>query len=279
MQEKGWIGHEPLTLAHDQPVGEPPRRGFGVALAAAVALVSSAGLAWWVAAPNPAADVSAAPPQDGARTATAAQAPPPLRYAAVEPDPAQVRQALADVQQGYADGGAEALVQASAACARELSADPRRLDYCLAYDVYAAQVVPPGAGPAAADWFKDARDRDLALARAALPASVDAANRLAQVGELTRAVLPNTAVRPKPPAVVQARQVGKPAAAKPKAVKAKAAKAAKAKSSRVKVATARSSRPWTPPEPSTLDEQYARAAAAEAELDRQISEGLIDPPH
>lgn len=274
MQEKGWIGREPLTLAHDEPVGEPRRRGFGVALAAAVALVASAGLAWWVAEPNPAADVAAAPPQPAAAPP---QPPPPLRYAAADADPAQVRDALADVKQAYSEGGAEGLVQSSAACARELSSDPRRLDYCLAYDVYAAQVVPPSAGPSAADWFKESRDRDLALARAALPASVDAAARMAQVDELTHAVLPKPATQAKPPPAVKARQVGKPAAAKPRPVKAKAVKP---KSPRSKVVRTRSSsEPWRPPGPSTLDEQYNREAAAEAELDRQISEGLVDPPH
>jgi hypothetical protein len=281
MLERARIGDEPLTLTHEEPVGEPPRRPFGMILAATVALVASAGLAWWIASPNPQADVAAAPPPSPAATSPKPK-PAPLRYAPAEPDATQVRQALADVQQAYADGGAEGLVQASAACARQLPLDPRRLDYCLAYDVYAAQIVPPGSGPAAADWFKEARDRDVALVAAALPAGVDAANRMAQVGELTRAVLPSEAAEPKPPTLRVAKATpakpGKAAATKAKSVKAKAA--ASGKAARSKVVRGRSEEePWSPPGPSTLDEQYAREAAAEAELDRQISQGLVDPPH
>ena len=275
MPERARIEGEPLTLPREGPVGESPRRGLGVFLAALVALLASGGLAWWIAKPAPSPEIASAPPSPAA----------PVRYAAADPDPAQVRQAFADVQQVYAEGGAEGLVQASAGCARQLAADPGRLDYCLAYDIYAAQVAPPDAGPAAADWFGGAKDRDLALARAALPASIDATNRLAQVAELTRAVLPKALGQPepvrsakapphKPPAAVKAKQVGK-AAAKPKAVKAKAATSRAARPP----ARTRSDDDWSPPGPSTLDEQYAREAAAEAELDRQISQGLVDPPH
>jgi hypothetical protein len=281
MLERARIGDEPLTLSHEEPVGDPPHRTFGMIFAAVVALVASAGLAWWIASPTQPADVVAPPAQPPPPAAPAHQTKPePLRYAPAEPDPAQVRQALVDVQQAYADGGAEGLVQASAACARQLPLDPRRLDYCLAYDVYAAQIVPPGSGPAAADWFKEARDRDAALAAAALPAGVDAANRMAQVGELTRAVLPGEPAKAKPPALRVAKAApAKPvkAAAKVKSVKAKAA--SRKASARSKVVRATSEEPWSPPGPSTLDEQYAREAAAEAELDRQISQGMLDPPH
>lgn len=286
MSERAPIGVEPLTLPHEEPVGEPPRRGLGVFFAAMVALVASGALAWWIAKPNPPAEVAGAPAPAAAPSPHASPAAP-VRYAAAEPDPVQVRRALADVQQVYAEGGAEGLVQASAGCARQLAADPGRLDYCLAYDIYAVQVAPPGSGPAAADWFQGTRDRDLALARAALPASVDATNRLAQVAELSRAVLPKALGETEPvrggkaalhkPAEVKAKQVGKAAAAKPRAAKAKAATTSRY--ARLKAARARSDDDWTPPGPSTLDEQYAREAAAEAELDRQISQGLVDPPH
>jgi len=248
-------------------------------LAAMVALIASAGLAWWIAAPTTPADVAAAPPQPATPAAPAPRTrAAPLRYAPAEPDAAQVRQALADVQQAYADGGAEGLVQASAACARQLPLDPRRLDYCMAYDVYAAQIVPPGSGPSAADWFKEARGRDVALAGAALPAGVDAANRMAQVGELTRAVLPSEPAEATTLRVAKAPppKPGKAAATKAKSVKAKATSHKPGRSRGVR---ATSDEPWSPPGPSTLDEQYAREAAAEAELDRQISQGLVDPPH
>jgi hypothetical protein len=260
----------PLRSADEEPVGEPRSGRLGLVLAAAVAFAASAGLAWWVAAPNPAADVSAAPP--AAPPAPPRPPPQPLRYAAADPDPVQVRQALADVQQAYADGGADALVHASTACAKLLPTDPGHLDYCLAFDVYASAIVPPGSGPQA-DWFADGGERDLALARTALPASVDAANRIAQVSALTRAVVPKA---PPKPVAVRTKHARKAAPAAPKVVKAQVVKP---KARRPKLVKARARRPWYPPAPSTLDGQYARAAAAEAELDRMISQGLIDPPH
>jgi hypothetical protein len=269
MVADAWPGPEPLTLADDEPDAEPPRRWIGVVLAALVALAASVGLAWWIAAPNPAAHVSAPPPP--AAPAPPRPAPPPLRYAAADPDPNQVRRALADVQRAYSTGGADALVEASAACAEALPVDPRQLDYCLAFDVYASAIVPPGSGPQA-EWFAGGGERDLALARTALPGSADAANRIAQIGALTRAVVPKAGPKP---AAVRAKQARRAAPVRPKAIRA--AHATKPKPTRPNYAKA--SRPWYPPGPSTLDGQYARQAAAEAELDRMISQGLIDPPH
>lgn len=258
MPDEAWTGLPPLGLADDRPVDDPPRLRLGGILAAVAA---SAGLAWLAAAPNPAADISAAPPQN---PAPVPPPPAPLRYAAVQPDPDQVRQALNEAKEAYAEGGADGLVQASAACAKDLAADPRRLDYCLAYDLYAAAIVPPGSGPQA-DWFADGRDRDLALARSALPQSVDAADRLAQVGALSEAVLRKPATK-----------AGKAAPLAQKLVKTRAVrpKAAKPKTHRFEPKV-----PWYPPAPSTLDDQYAREVAAQAELDQMFSQDLIDPPH
>jgi hypothetical protein len=274
MAEDAWSGPGPQTTADEEPVGDSPRPTLGVILAAALAIAASAGLAWWVASPNSTAtnaavDVGAAPQP---APVAPRPAPQPLRYAAADPDPNQVRQALVDVQKAYAEDGADGLLQASAACAKALPADPRRLDYCLAYDAYAAMIVPPGSGPQA-DWFADGGERDLALARTALPGSANAANRIAQVAALTRAVVPRP---PKKPVAVRAKQVRKVAPARPKLVKAHALKP---KAARSKVVKARARGPWYPPWPSTLDGQYAREAAAEAELDRMISQGLVDPPH
>jgi hypothetical protein len=275
MPENAWTGLASQTPADDEAAGGPPRRPFGVIVAAVVALAASAGLAWWIAAPNPAADVSAVRPP----TAPAAQRPaaPPLRYASAEPDPNQVRRALGEVTRTYAVGGADALVEASTACAKALAIDPRRLDYCLAYDVYASAIVPPGSGPQA-DWFAEGGDRDLALARTALPRSVDAANRIAQVGALTQAVLPKLVLQR--PAAVRTRQVRKAVPVPPKMVKAQAIRQAiRPKARKPKLPRTWARRPWYPPAPSTLDAQLAREAAAEAQLDRMIAQGLIDPPH
>jgi hypothetical protein len=169
--------------------GEPraaARPMAGAVVTAAAAITASAALAWWVAHP---ARAPAPPPP--LASAVAPEPPQPLRYADAEPDPDQVRQAWREARARFTQGGAQALVARSVACAKALAADPRRLDFCLAFDVYAAEIAggAPDAGPQA-DWFAATGDRDLALARSALPQTVDAGNRLAQVEALTTAVLP-----------------------------------------------------------------------------------------
>jgi hypothetical protein len=63
-------------------------------------------------------------------------------------------------------------------------------------------------------------------------------------------------------------------------VKAQAIRQAiRPKARKPKLVRAWARRPWYPPAPSTLDAQLAREAAAEAQLDRMIAQGLIDPPH
>ena len=175
-------------------------RRIGTILAGAVALAASAALAWWAAGPDRTGEP--APPAPAPAVAQAPEpAPAPLRYAPDEPDPRQVKEAWRKVQTAFIDGGAQALVQGSLACAKETPADPRRLDYCLAFDDYAEEIVRGAPDAAAqADWFSGAADRDLALAQSVLPAGVEAANRLAQVSALTTAVLPKPKPAPKPKA-------------------------------------------------------------------------------
>ena len=185
----GLDGLSPVEGPGEGPAG--PRAGR--LIAAAVAIAASAGLAWWAAGSRH--PDSAARPPPAAQPPAAAPAPQPLRFAAAEPDPAQVRQAYGEAQGVYAAGGPDALVRTSTACAKATPGDPQRLDYCLAFDVYASEIVAGGAGDAAAaDWFGDAGARGLALARGALPEGVDAAGRLAQVAALAQAEVP------KPPA-------------------------------------------------------------------------------
>ena len=190
-----------------------PRPGsrLGLALAAVIALAASAGLAWWFAAPNHAADVSAPTPAAAAPPTPKVEAPAPLRFAAPDPNPAEVRRAWTDVRQGYAEAGGDALVRASQACAGAVPTDPQRLDYCLAYDIYAASIAPPAATAKSdsgqGDWFAAAGERGLALARTALPQGVSPENRVAQVTALTKAVLPKaTPIKPKAHAANAARR-------------------------------------------------------------------------
>jgi hypothetical protein len=189
------------ALEEERLAPRPPSPAGAILAAAAIAV--SAGLAWWAAHP---ARAPAPPPV----SAPAAAPPRPLQYADAEPDPGQVRAAWREAQASFTQGGAQALAERSVSCAKALAAQPGRLDFCLAFDAYAAEIVAgaPGAG-AAADWFAAAPDRDLALARSALPQEVDAANRLAQVQALTTAVLP----KPEPkPAASEAPRPHRPAA-------------------------------------------------------------------
>ncbi|MFC3068835.1 hypothetical protein [Phenylobacterium soli] len=191
MAEDAWTPREPFA---PQGIEEPedagprpgPGPGLGVAVAAIVAVLASAALAWWFAVPARAPHTFNAPPP---RMTAPAEASPPLRYAPDDPDPNQVKRAWREVRQTYVDGGPEALMRASMRCARSLPAEPQLLDYCVAYDIYAADIVPKGAD-GAGDWFADAPGRDLALARTALPGVTDPSNRLAQLSALTKAVIP-----------------------------------------------------------------------------------------
>jgi hypothetical protein len=222
------LSHADFMADADLPA---PRGRVGVLVAGLVALAASAGLAWWTLSPDrePAAP---APDLRPALQAQAPAAPQPLRYAPDEPDPGQVKRAHGDVQAAYVAGGPQVLVRASAACAGALPADPARLDYCLAYDTYAREIVSADADKGAADWFAD-QGRDLALARTALPGGSDAGNRLQQVEALAQAVLPKPVIekpkpKPKPKAKphpkahakTHAKVKARPAAHRPHAVRA-----------------------------------------------------------
>lgn len=178
---------------------EPPRSRTGAILAALLAVAAAAGLGWWLSAP----DRGPSDPVQASRPPAAAAAPAgPVRYAGATPDRAQVRAAYDKVRDLYGEGGPAALVQASQDCARNLPGDPARLDYCLAFDIYAADILPAdpiqggSAEGGAGAWFHDADARAVALAGAALPAFVSAEGRVGEVRALTLTVLPKAAHRP-----------------------------------------------------------------------------------
>jgi hypothetical protein len=268
-------GSPPWAIDEDDYVDAGPRPGLGIIVAAVVAVAASAGFAWWFAAPDRNTDVAAAP----------APAPPPpkaepiqpLRFAAADPDPNQVRRAWADVKQGYADGGPEALVRASQACAKAVPTDPQSLDYCLAYDRYASTIAQGGeAGAGGADWFADSTGRDLALARTALPDGVDASNRLEQVAALTQAVLPKPAV--KTPKLQKVRAV-RHAPARPHAIKAKhRARTLHHRAKIVKVA-APVVRKDIPAGDAVLTARDGQSPPPDVILNRGQVPNYIDPPH
>ena len=197
---------EPPRRPAEPPAPEPSRAGPGVGVGAGAlaAVAVSAALGYWLAFPDRTPPPPAPARAAAALTQPAPKPPRPLRYAGPEPAPGQVKAAFDHVRALYAEGGPGALVKASVDCAKDLQRDPRQLDQCLAFDIYAADILPAGRGDDAAAWFHD-RDRDLALARSALPAGSDAADRIGQVRALTTAVLP----RPK---VERVRDTGRPVA-------------------------------------------------------------------
>jgi hypothetical protein len=276
MAEDAHRGFETYAPDDEDLVEAAPRPRLGVIVAGFVAALASAAMAWWVASPDRARQIGPAAPV--AASAPVAQAPEaPLRYAAADPDPNQVKRAWRDVRQTYVDDGPEALVRGSEACARGLPGDPQSLDYCLAYDMYAAIVAPE----AQADWFGDSRSRGLALARTALPDGVDAGNRIAQVAALTRAVLPKAA--PSRPRVEAVRAVRRPHA-KAHAMKARHVRRLVHPAPRVLKASLHGpARVRRRPAARSADApQVARDAdsqAPDAVLNRAQAGGLFDPPH
>jgi hypothetical protein len=278
MAEHVQAGAEAYGPDGDGPAEAASRHGLGAVLAAILAMAASGGLAWWFVAAGGPSDVSAAPPPAPPQVEPAQ----PVRYAASDPDPNAVRRAWTDVRQAYADSGPEALVRGSEACARAVPADPQRLDYCLAFDIYASAVAPQSAAGQPADWFSSSGDRGLALARMALPEGVDAHNRIAQVAALTRAVLPKAA--PGKPATRQVRAVRHPPAKLralkvrrthgPVAARPKLLKAALRRPSAVR----RPAPLATGPAPALVPEGVRRQTLDDYLRGSQPDE-LLDPPH
>ena len=153
------------------------RRGLrlGVALGAAAAALVSAGLVYWIGAG-----------EDRGMSSPQRLAAPPARtaYASAKADAGQVLRAYDQVQDIYAEQGTNGVVGFSRSCAASLRSDPGVLDFCLAFDSFAAAL--GGEDAAARDWWAQAEARDLAMARSVLPPGQDPAARLAQVRALTR---------------------------------------------------------------------------------------------
>jgi hypothetical protein len=154
----------------------PRRPRSGAVVGAVLAALASGGLAWWLSADDE--------PQGLALPPAAAPQSPPKLLASARADEAQVLRAYEQYQSVYAELGADGLVRFSQDCAKALAGDPRILDYCLAFDMYAAAA--PGATQA--PWFRDAEARRLALARDALAGQDLAADRIAGLQRLMRRV-------------------------------------------------------------------------------------------
>lgn len=207
----------PRAFERDRPPARPRGRRLGVAAGAAAAALVSAGLVYWISTGEDHSLSDAEP----AKTATAQPA-----YAPARADAGQVARAYEQLQEIYADQGTTGVMGFARSCADSLRADPGVLDFCLAFDIYAASL--EGEDPQARAWQAQAGARDLALARSVLPPGQDAAARLAQVRELARqtsleappapeAAAPGQPVQPAAPAPPA---TGTPATAAPTAAAA-----------------------------------------------------------
>lgn len=162
--------------------GKPPIASrTGVVVGALAAALASGALVWWLGGEDR-GRIELSRPEPPAATATPTEAAKVV--AAPAADPAQVRRAYDQVQATYAEGGAPGLAGFAHECAEALAGDPRILDYCLAFDIYASALAP--AQGEAADWFRVGEARRLRLAREALPAGADPQIRLAEIQGLMR---------------------------------------------------------------------------------------------
>ncbi|RAK60365.1 hypothetical protein DJ021_11385 [Phenylobacterium hankyongense] len=185
-------------------------------LGALAAAAASLALAWWLGV-----DDNRQLVRTGSPPAVSPSRPIPQRSYAGAPDAGQVGRAYDQVRDVYAESGAAGLVRFSRTCSESLRADPRVLDFCLAFDLYAGPVTASGAADAETRaWFADGSARRLAETRASLPPAADAAARLAAVQRLMRDASGIAEARSKPvrsaPAVrtatAKARHAARPAA-------------------------------------------------------------------
>lgn len=161
-------GENPPPDARDQSAPRP-----GVVVAVIGAALVSASLAWWLAAqPDRSLTLTPSPsPPPAAPT-------PPRQFADSAANGDQIRRAYEELQNTYADGGLPAVRHSEEICAGSLSANPKVLDYCLAFSLF-ADALQPG---------RDNQAARFAMARDALPAEADPGARLAEVAAMTRSL-------------------------------------------------------------------------------------------
>lgn len=174
---------------------EPKRSRLGLIAGGLAVLAAAGGLAWWLTADAPDAPQNVSAAQVAQAQQSRSQTP---LLASASADESQVRRAYEQFQTVYADLGAPGLASFSQNCAKAVGGDPRILDYCLAFDAYATSVA------AEEPWFADADYRHVELARTALPAGTDPAQRIVEVARLTRVATraPAPAAAPAEPIVV-----------------------------------------------------------------------------
>jgi hypothetical protein len=207
---------DPSVTAEEAGAPRPRRRNVGGFVGAAVAAAVSLGLVYWIAAGQDLSLQTASPPDQSLQTAR----PPPVAAPRARPeaDAGQVVRAYETLQQTYAEQGLSGVIAASRTCASGLKTDPAGLDFCLAFDGYAAALQPGDA--AQRTWRAEANARQAAMARDALPAGADVDGHLEQVRVLARqAIVANSLAEPTPatpPPVIQSPVVRRAAVVKSK---------------------------------------------------------------
>ena len=169
-----------LQRQHDGAAAERPGGRLGTVLGALLAALVAAGLAYWASSGDRRALGSA--PQASLQPAQA-RAYPPAR-----PDPAQVGRAYERLGVIYSERGLNGVMDAVDGCGRSVSADPGKLDFCVALAIDAAALAAGSGDPLVKAWRAGLEPRQLALIRDALPAGSDPAKRLAAVEQLTHTV-------------------------------------------------------------------------------------------
>lgn len=189
---------------------------IGAVLGASAAALISAGLAYWIGG-------------GGDRTLTRFGHPPPPAYASSQADPGQVVRAYEQMKEVYADRGSAGVADFAHDCGRSLASNPRALDFCLAFEVYAASLM--GDGEIARAWRANAAERQLALARGALAPTEDPVARVARVRTLARQTSlqdPDLAMRPQTAKAAPHRAKPRPARAVAAATEASASQVVRA---------------------------------------------------
>lgn len=161
-----------LRQEAELPPPEPPSRPKAPLIVGLVAATAVAGgVGWWLSSPGQTYF-------DNPTLQTAPAAMP--RAATPTADAEQVRRAYNDFGQVYAESGAGGLSRFAESCEASLRSDPRILDFCLAFGLFADTVRDPVAEPAG-----DAEARRAALVQTALPGA-DPEVRIAEVRRLMR---------------------------------------------------------------------------------------------
>ncbi len=141
-------------------------------LGAVAAIVVSSGLAYWLSRPEaPFANAEVLTPRPQAEI---------LRVATPRADVEQVRRAYDEFTSVYATAGVPGLARFAESCRQSLAGDPRILDFCLAFDLFAASVQSDRATAG-----KD-EAAHLAMVHAALPGEAAPDRRIAEVRRMMR---------------------------------------------------------------------------------------------